>query len=200
MRPVSPLVDPAARSRLVAGIYSRVASAYDLVVTRLLVTAGIPGGRDTVAAWAGRLADSDVPVLDLPTGTGEYLGVLPSPVVGVDLAAGMLQRAHGRHPDRPLARADAFHLPFADATFGAVFSALGLHLFPRPAEAVDEMVRVLRPGGRLLGAVPVWLASPQFVGGPAALRRVVERPGLQSVRFDRHRFVVLFELVRVEPG
>lgn len=44
---------------------------------------------------------------------------------------------------------DAEHLPFADATFDAVTSMGVLHHVPRPERAIDEIHRVLKPGGRL---------------------------------------------------
>lgn len=183
-------------SRTVASIYSRAAGVYDAVVTRGLLTLGVPGGSAAIAEWTERLDAVDGVVLDVPVGTGQYLGFLRAPKVGLDLAPGMLERARARHPRVALVRADAFRLPFPDASVGGVFSALGLHLFPRPGTAVVEFARVLRPGGRLVGAVPVWVGSPQFTRGPDKLRQVLEAPGLSLVRFERRRFLVFFEAVR----
>lgn len=183
-------------SDAVAGVYSRLAGVYDAVITRGLLVAGVPGGRAALAEWTELLDDVDGVVLDIPAGTGEYLGFLRDPVVGVDLAPGMLARARRRHPATPLVRGDAFRLPFPDGAVGGVFTALGLHLFPSPRDAVAEMARVLRPGGRLAGAVPVWVASPTFTRGPSALRAALDVPGLTVTRFEQRRFVVFFAAVR----
>jgi len=134
-------------------------------------------------------------VLDVPTGTGEYLPLLPQPCVGVDLAAGMLHEARARHKGATLIRADAFALPFAGGSFGCVFTSLGLHLMPRPREAVAEMARVLRPGGQLIGAVPVVLFS-QFLG-TASLRRVLEVPSVRLVGLERRGWLAIFAAERV---
>jgi SAM-dependent methyltransferase len=48
--------------------------------------------------------------------------------------------------------ADVEALPFADGEFDLVVSFTGLHCFPRPAVAVKELARVLRPGGVITGS------------------------------------------------
>jgi len=56
-------------------------------------------------------------------------------------------------------RADAEALPFADASFTAVLCSNSLHHYPNPARGLDEMARVLEPGGRLVVGDPcadVW--------------------------------------------
>jgi SAM-dependent methyltransferase len=54
----------------------------------------------------------------------------------------------------PLAQADATRLPFAAGTFGSVLAVHVLHLIPDWRVAVDEAVRVLRPGGALVASFP----------------------------------------------
>jgi len=178
-------------SRVTAAWYSSNAARYDRVVTRgilRLATGG--GGRDAIAAWARSIPSDMVPVLDVPTGTGEYLPVLPRPAVDADLAAGMLREAAARGTGALLVRADVFALPFPDASFGSVFTSLGLQLMPRPSEAVAEMARVLRPGGRLVGAVPVGLFS-RFLSA-ASLRRALEVPGVDVLRLEHRGWLVVF--------
>jgi demethylmenaquinone methyltransferase/2-methoxy-6-polyprenyl-1,4-benzoquinol methylase len=75
-------------------------------------------------------------------------------VVGVDISAAMLAQGK-RHAEvagvrfAPV-RADAFRLPFADRTFDAITIAWGLRNLRPESEALAELQRVLRPGGRLV--------------------------------------------------
>lgn len=176
-------------SRLVASAYSRLAGRYDRIVTHGSLRWGVAGGRRAVAAWAEALPRG-TPVLDLPTGTGEYLPHLPASTVGVDLAEGMLRRASTRSPGTPLVRADMFELPFPDASVGAVFSALGLQLLPRPRDAVGEAARVLRPDGVLHGVTPIALSPAVPTRG--AVRRLLEGSGFHVEHLERRRLMVFF--------
>jgi ubiquinone/menaquinone biosynthesis C-methylase UbiE len=79
-------------------------------------------------------------------------------VVGVDLSAQMIealrQRAHERRfANVQCARMDAEKLALHDASFDVALCALGLMFVPDPEQAVREMRRVLRPGGRAVIAV-----------------------------------------------
>ena len=74
-------------------------------------------------------------------------------VVGVDMAPAMVERARHKLRDVPAVssrRADAHALPFGDESFDMVVSASTFHYLARPTEALEEMARVLRPGGRLV--------------------------------------------------
>lgn len=103
-------------------------------------------------------------VLDVACGTGlialaaaEAVGPLGA-VVGVDLSAEMVealrQRAHERRlANVQCARMDAEQLALHDASFDVALCALGLMFVPDPEQALREMRRVLRPGGRAVIAV-----------------------------------------------
>ena len=99
-----------------------------------------------------------IDVLDVGCGTGEITmrlaGMYPeAQFVGVDLIARHLEiaREHCASFGRRVSfrEADAFALPFADASFDLVVCRHMLQAVPRPEEAMAEMVRVLRPCGRL---------------------------------------------------
>ncbi len=97
-------------------------------------------------------------ILDVATGTGRLpLALLRrgyrGSIIGLDLSPGMLGQARAKL--RPyggqvgLIRQDASRLPFGDAAFDAVTCLEALEFFPRPREALAEMVRVLAPSGVL---------------------------------------------------
>jgi SAM-dependent methyltransferase len=121
-------------------------------------------------------------VLDVATGPGEpalSIAALLGPersVVGIDPVKEMVAAAR-RGADRLGLRnaqfevAFADHLPFPDDTFDAVVSRFGAMFFPSPVDAIREMLRVLKPGGKL--ALTVWWtaeSNPFF----SALSRVIE--------------------------
>lgn len=71
-------------------------------------------------------------------------------VIGLDLSAEMLRGFVQRSPATPALRGSVLRIPLADASLDAVFVVGGLHhLQPHVARAVDELHRVLRPGGTL---------------------------------------------------
>jgi SAM-dependent methyltransferase len=81
---------------------------------------------------------------------------VPGGVVGVDTSAEQINfaRQHRAHPSVTFETADAMALPFADASFDVAVCGLGLNYIPRPARGVEEIRRVLRPGGTI--AVYLW--------------------------------------------
>ncbi len=68
--------------------------------------------------------------------------------------------------DISLKRADAQELPFADESFDTVTGTLVFCTIPDPAKALDEAMRVLKPGGKLL--------LVEHIRGPDAVRGVTE--------------------------
>ena len=106
-------------------------------------------------------------VLDAGCGTGNLAAAAASrgaSVVGTDLSDGMVTLARERHPKIEFRQADAEQLPFPDMTFDSVVSNLLVPHLPRPEAGIDELARVLKPGGRL--AVSMWdlPARSRFVG------------------------------------
>jgi ubiquinone/menaquinone biosynthesis C-methylase UbiE len=100
-------------------------------------------------------------VLDIGCGTGTLAGWLsatdwPVATVGLDYAAGMCreaaikaERAGIGHRARFIA-GDSEHLPFPDASFDVVTCSNSFHHYPHQQAVVNEMHRVLAPGGRLI--------------------------------------------------
>src|SRR5688500_14312800 len=106
-------------------------------------------------AWPLR---GDELVLDAGTGAGHAtlaFAPLVGKVVTVDLAAPMLAQAERLAGERGVTnvefrQGDVEHLPFEAATFDLVVSRFAAHHFPHPARAVQELARVLKPGGAFL--------------------------------------------------
>ena len=104
--------------------------------------------------WACSQASGDV--LEVAVGTGLNFDAYPSDVrlTGIDLSDEMLEIARNRARDLGrevvLQQGDAQALPFDDAKFDTVACTFGLCAIPDIDRALDEMTRVLRPGGRLI--------------------------------------------------
>ncbi|HEY1935382.1 MAG TPA: methyltransferase domain-containing protein [Acetobacteraceae bacterium] len=91
-------------------------------------------------------------VLDMACGPGVVAGMAASrgaDMCGVDFSAAMLAQARAAFPRVEFVHGDAEALPLPNASFDAVVSNFGLHHVPRPALALAEARRVLRPGGRV---------------------------------------------------
>src|SRR5262249_40434281 len=110
---------------------------------------------DFLAVWDGLN-----PILDVGTGTAqipiELCRQAPTArVTGIDLAEHMLRvgrenvKRAGLTDRICLERCDAKHAPFADGAFAAVISNSIVHHIPEPAAVLADMVRLVRPGGRL---------------------------------------------------
>ncbi|MEV8211246.1 class I SAM-dependent methyltransferase [Streptomyces sp. NPDC079189] len=95
-------------------------------------------------------------VLEVAVGTGLNLPLYPADVqlTGIEWSPTMLDIARRRAEQvgrtAQLREADARALPFPDASFNTVVCTFSLCAIPDDRQAVAEMIRVLRPGGRLL--------------------------------------------------
>ena len=104
-------------------------------------------------------------VLDLAAGTGtssEPYADAGVNVVACDFSLGMLKVGKRRRPDIDFVAGDATNLPFEDNSFDASTISFGLRNVNEPKKALSEMLRVTKPGGRLVVAefssptLPVW--------------------------------------------
>ena len=144
--------------------------------------------------WAPRMMDAarvgaGHRVLDVACGTGVLARVAATcvgphgSVVGLDINDGMLAVARRQAPRIEWRRAAAEALPFVDSSFDAVVSQFGLMFFRDRARAIAEMLRVLRPGGRL--AVAVWDSLdrvPAYAAFVGLLERLFGREAGEALR------------------
>lgn len=138
--------------RNLPGMFSgRRSRVYDFAARRLLR----PFYRRIADDIAATAPDSGA-VLDAGTGPGVLLVELAKrrpdlTLAGIDLSADMVAAAGRNLGDRVTVRvADVTELPFPDDSFDLVVSSLSVHHWDRPAAAVPELARVLRPGGRFV--------------------------------------------------
>jgi demethylmenaquinone methyltransferase / 2-methoxy-6-polyprenyl-1,4-benzoquinol methylase len=142
--------------RQVQAMFDRIAGVYD--VMNSVMTAGLHHRWRERAADLARLS-SGGRALDVATGTGDLALALarrvgPSgEVVGSDFSDGMLARAREKAAGVPGVRfehADALALPYEDQSFDAATVGFGARNFGDLARGLAEMVRVVRPGGRVV--------------------------------------------------
>ena len=194
---------PDGKRRYVRTLFATIADRYDLI------TVVLSFGLDR--AWKRRLLRLAPPlagqrVLDLATGTGDiaYLAhEAGAHVTGLDVTTRMIQLAIAKRPDGARPRflvGDMSALPFPAGAFDVVTTGYGLRNVPDLGGAIDEIARVLAPGGLLLSldfnrpenAVirSVYLAYLTVVGG--ALGWVLHRDP------DTYRYIP--ESIRQYPG
>ncbi len=107
-------------------------------------------------------------ILDVATGTGEFafqaLTLNPQKITGVDISEGMLNVGRRKVRERKLdhivtlLQADSENLPFTENKFDAVTVAFGVRNFENLERGLQEIYRVLRPGGM---AVILEFSKPQ---------------------------------------
>ena len=142
-----------AAERLTQTAYGRWAPVYDLIFD-------LPfhPGRLAAARAASAAAGENGELLVVGVGTGLELGLLDRGlrVTGIDLSAPMLRAAKNRVRRKGLSQVrslqvmDATGLEFADAQFDAVLAPYVVSVVPDPARVLDEMWRVLKPGGQMI--------------------------------------------------
>jgi ubiquinone/menaquinone biosynthesis C-methylase UbiE len=131
-------------------------------------------------------------VLDAGCGTGHFSLPLAAvnAVTGIDISAEMLAfaRAKGLIPVRAAAEA----LPFSDGVFDVVLAASVIQLIPDGAAFVRELLRVVKPGGRVV------ICTINAGNAALGLLRILERKKYRHFRI--YPFPEIAALVRAEGG
>jgi len=144
------------KQRYVRRLFATIANRYDLIT--ILLSYGLD------RRWKRRLVRLARPLsgaraLDLATGTGDIAIACArhgATVVGLDVTARMIEIAREkttkttRSPSIEFVVGDMLALPFPAASFDLVTTGYGLRNVPDLTTALDEIKRVLKPGGRML--------------------------------------------------
>nr|WP_269437930.1 demethylmenaquinone methyltransferase [Arthrobacter sp. zg-Y179] len=184
----------------VAAMFDDVAPKYD-VVNDVLSLGQTRRWRRIVVDAVGAVPGQRV--LDLAAGTGtssEPYADAGIDVVACDFSLGMLKVGKRRRPDIDFVAGDATNLPFEDNSFDASTISFGLRNVNEPKKALAEMLRVTKPGGRLVIAefsspvVPVWrtMYTEYLMRAlPSIARKVASNPDA---------YVYLAESIRAWPN
>ena len=195
------------KAGLVHGVFSRVASRYD--VMNDLMSVGVH------RVWKTAMMDWLAPrdgqhLLDVAGGTGDIafrcLDRAPQAQVMVcDMTESMLIEGRKRAEAGKLAdrlgwvTGDAMALPFKDNSFDRYTISFGIRNVTRIPDALAEAYRVLRPGGRLLVLEFSKVAAPLEKAYDWYSFKVLPRLG-QWVAGDAHSYRYLAESIRMHPS
>ncbi len=199
-------VDEKDKAKKVAGVFTSVASKYDImndlmsaglhrVWKRFAVSvSGVRTGQ-RVLDVAGGSADLSRLFLDKVGETGQ--------VVLTDINNAMLRVGRDRLLDEgiatPTTQCDAEHLPFPDNYFDCVSIAFGLRNVTHKDAALKEMTRVLKPGGRVIVLEFSKVAKPLEKAYDLYSFKLLPRMG-QLIANDADSYRYLAESIRMHPG
>ncbi|TVL93559.1 demethylmenaquinone methyltransferase [Streptomyces sp. SAJ15] len=183
----------------VAAMFDDVAARYDLTNDVLSLGQARLWRKAVARAIDARAGER---VLDLAAGTGT--SSLPfmadgAYVVPCDFSLGMLREGKQRHPQLPLTAGDATRLPFADDVFDAVTISFGLRNVQDTDAALRELLRVTKPGGRVLiceFSSPTW--APFRTVYTEYLMRALP-PVARAVSSNPDAYVYLADSIRAWP-
>jgi ubiquinone/menaquinone biosynthesis C-methylase UbiE len=188
--PVPTIAQRAMNSPFVATVYERLWRP-----TAFYVASGLTHRAEQRRAATDLHLSSAHRLLDVACGPGNFTAPLARDLsdgglaVGFDISEPMLTRAVADNsgPHTCYVRGDARMLPFDDESFDAVCCFGALYLMPEPFRVAGEMVRVLKPGGRIA-------ILTSYVPDAGVLRRLMTTTarGIGLRTFGRREFVDLF--------
>lgn len=199
-------VDEQEKAKHVRSVFDSVAPKYD--VMNDLMSAGLHRiwKRYTITVANPQPGQQ---VLDIAGGTGDLSRAFArrvgpnGRVVHTDINEAMLREGRNRLLDEglvlPTMVCDAEKLPFADNSFDLVSVAFGLRNMTHKEQALSEMRRVLKPGGKLLVLEFSRVAKPLEKAYDWYSFKVLPKLG-QMVAGDAHSYQYLAESIRMHPG
>ena len=199
-------VDEKDKARRVRGVFDSVAPKYD--VMNDLMSVGMHRAWKAYTVLVANVKEGQQ-VLDIAGGTGDLaMAFAPKAgasgrVVHTDINEAMLREGRNRLLDAgvtlPTLVCDAEHLPFADARFDVVTVAFGLRNMTHKENALREMNRVLKPGGKLLVLEFSKVARPLTKIYDWYSFKVLPKIG-QLVANDASSYQYLAESIRMHPN
>ncbi len=199
-------VDEQQKADRVRGVFDSVASRYD--VMNDLMSLGLHRVWKAYAVAVANLRPGDK-ALDIAGGTGDLALAFAKQVgeqgtvVHTDINQAMLSEGRNRLIDAgvvlPTVLCDAEALPFPSGAYDLVSVAFGLRNMTHKERALEEMNRVLKPGGRLLVLEFSKVAEPLKKAYDWYSFKVLPRLG-QWVANDADSYRYLAESIRMHPG
>lgn len=184
-----------------------IASMFDAVAPRYDLMNGIASGgmhiywrHQTVAAVEARPGQK---VLDVAAGTGtssEPFADAGVQVIAADLSEGMLAVGRKRRPDIEFVQADVTNLPFADNEFDVVTMSYGLRNVADYPQALRELYRVTKPGGRI---VVLEFSTPTFAPFASVYKKYIMKaipPVARALSSNPESYEYLAESIIDWPG
>nr|WP_295085053.1 bifunctional demethylmenaquinone methyltransferase/2-methoxy-6-polyprenyl-1,4-benzoquinol methylase UbiE [uncultured Roseateles sp.] len=199
-------VDEREKASRVRGVFDSVASRYDIMND--LMSMGMHRAWKAYTVAVANLKAGDR-VLDIAGGTGDLSRAFARKVgdsgmvVHTDINEAMLRQGRNRLLDEglilPTGLCDAEKLPFKSASFDLVSVAFGLRNMTHKDQALAEMCRVLKPGGRLLVLEFSKVAEPLQKPYDWYSFKILPRLG-QLIAGDSESYRYLAESIRMHPG
>ena len=199
-------VDEQEKARKVRGVFDSVASRYDIMND--LMSLGLHRAWKAYTVMVANLHEGDQ-VLDIAGGTGDLAMAFSKKVgrsgrvVHSDINEAMLRTGRNRLLDAgvvlPTLVCDAEKLPFPGNHFDVVSVAFGLRNMTHKDQALAEMNRVLKPGGKLLVLEFSKVAAPLAKPYDWYSFKILPRLG-QMVAGDADSYRYLAESIRMHPG
>ena len=148
----------AGKKEQVRAMFNKIAPRYDFMNRLLTLRIDIMWRKKAVKMVT---PNSPKLILDVATGTGDFAIEManmlhPDKITGIDIANAMLdigrKKIHRKGLDSliEMQEADSENMPFADNSFDLASSAFGVRNFEDLEKGLSEMLRVLKPGGRIL--------------------------------------------------
>ncbi|MDT8989507.1 bifunctional demethylmenaquinone methyltransferase/2-methoxy-6-polyprenyl-1,4-benzoquinol methylase UbiE [Curvibacter sp. APW13] len=199
-------VDESEKARHVRGVFDSVAPKYDIMND--LMSMGLHRAWKAYTVMVANLQEGDR-ALDIAGGTGDLAMAFAKKVgksgqvVHTDINEAMLRTGRDRLLDHgialPTVVCDAEKLPFPDAHFDLVSVAFGLRNMTHKDQALKEMNRVLKPGGKLLVLEFSKVAPPLEKLYDWYSFKILPKLG-QMVAGDEGSYRYLAESIRMHPG
>lgn len=204
---IKPYEAEAAKKGQVSTMFNNIARYYDFLNHFLSLGIDHSWRKKAIATLQ---ADQPEHILDVATGTGDlaieaYRQLKPKKITGIDISVKMLEVGDrkleklGLEEVITLQEGDSEHLPFQDNTFDAAIVSFGVRNFANVKAGLTDMVRVLKPGSKL---VVLEFSRPTMFpfkqGFNAYFKYILPFIGRVTSK-DKHAYGYLYESVQAFP-